>query len=73
MRNNLNMILQPDFLLHNQGQYPATLAQLVEQSPCKRWVVGSSPTSGSSKPSNRPQPFYLVKVFYKSQQYKKLC
>ena len=26
----------------------ATLAQLVEQPPCKRWVVGSSPTGGST-------------------------
>ena len=25
----------------------ATLAQLVEQPPCKRWVVGSTPTGGS--------------------------
>ena len=27
--------------------YPAILAQLVEQPPCKRQVVGSSPTDGS--------------------------
>ncbi len=25
----------------------ATLAQLVEQSPCKGWVVGSNPSGGS--------------------------
>jgi hypothetical protein len=25
----------------------ATLAQSVEQAPCKRWVVGSNPTGGS--------------------------
>ncbi len=26
----------------------ATLAQLVEQPLCKRWVVGSTPTGGSN-------------------------
>jgi hypothetical protein len=28
-------------------QEQATLAQPVEQAPCKRWVVGSNPTGGS--------------------------
>lgn len=31
----------------------ATLAQLVEHSPCKRMVVGSSPTSGSIEIPNK--------------------
>ena len=36
----------------------ATLAQLVEHSPCKRTVVGSSPTGGSIKNSNLLEFFY---------------
>ena len=34
----------------------ATLAQLVEHPPCKRTVVGSSPTGGSIIQSKRVQP-----------------
>ena len=38
----------------------ATLAQLVEHPPCKRTVVGSSPTGGSIFLSGRPTPLFPV-------------
>lgn len=37
----------------------ATLAQLVEHPPCKRTVVGSSPTGGSIFLSGKPTPVFL--------------
>ena len=35
----------------------ATLAQLVEQSPCKGWVVGSNPSGGSNYEQKSTKPF----------------
>ena len=38
----------------------ATLAQLVEHPPCKRTVVGSSPTGGSIIQSKRVHPVWWL-------------
>ena len=41
-------------------QYPADIAQQVEQPPCKRQVVGSTPTvSTKSQGAYRPLFYYL--------------
>lgn len=51
-RENYNKKFDKKFIFHNMlGQLGtlATLAQLVEHSPCKRMVIGSNPISGSIK------------------------
>ena len=50
----LNSSLRPESW---HTMWVATLAQLVEHPPCKRTVVGSSPTGGSIIQSKRIRPF----------------
>jgi len=41
----------------------ASIAQLVEQPPCKRQVVGSSPTAGSIPGRFTPEKRGLTRAF----------
>ena len=53
----LNSSLRPESW---HTMWVATLAQLVEHPPCKRTVVGSSPTGGSIIQSKRVNPVWWL-------------
>ncbi len=42
------------------NKYNAVIAQLVEQPPCKRQVVGSSPTCGSTNKKQAKMLAFLI-------------